>query len=154
MVRVLITGMSGVGKSTLLGQLAQRGHRTIDTDYDGWELADGTWDEPRMAALLADGIPVVVSGTAENQGRFYNRFEYVVLLSAPVDVLLERVRARTNNPYGRSAQDQEEIRRYVIEVQPLLRSGTDLELDGRRPVDDLADEIESLFKPGTTAPLK
>ncbi|WP_194410037.1 AAA family ATPase [Microbacterium cremeum] len=152
MVRVLITGMSGAGKSTLLGRLARRGHRTIDTDYDGWELADGTWDEPRMDALLADGFPVVVSGTAENQGRFYNRFEYVVLLSAPVGLLLERVRARTNNPYGRSAHDQEEIRRYVIEVQPLLRSGADLELDGRRPVDDLADEIESLLKSGTAAP--
>nr|WP_201470596.1 AAA family ATPase [Microbacterium hydrocarbonoxydans] len=152
MVRVLITGMSGVGKSTLLGRLAQRGHRTIDTDYDGWQLADGTWDEPRMAALLAHESSVVVSGAAENQGRFYDRFEYVVLLSAPVDLLLERVRARSNNPYGRSAQDQEEIRRYVIEVQPLLRSGADLELDARRSVDDLADEIESLLGPGTATP--
>lgn len=149
MVRVLVTGMSGAGKSTVLGRLAQRGHRTLDTDYGGWEPANGTWDEPRMAALLADGIPVVVSGTVGNQGRFYDRFEHVVLLSAPVDVLLARVRARTNNPYGKSAQDQEEIRRYVIEVEPLLRSGADLELDGRRPVDDLADEIESLLKPGT-----
>ncbi|WP_457123789.1 AAA family ATPase [Microbacterium sp. A588] len=148
---MLVTGLSGAGKSTVLGRLAQRGHRTIDTDYHGWELADGTWDEPRMAALLADGIPVVVSGTAENQARFYNRFEHVWLLSAPVDVLLDRVRARTNNPYGRSAQDQEEIRRYVIEVEPLLRSGADLELDGRRSVDDLADEVESLLKPGTAA---
>jgi hypothetical protein len=30
---------------------------------------------------------VVVSGTVENQGRFYDRFEHVVLLSAPVQVL-------------------------------------------------------------------
>ena len=100
MPRVLLTGMSGAGKTTVLDELRRRGHLTVDTDYDGWELPDGTWDEDRMAALLAAAPDVVVSGTVSNQGRFYDRFEHVVLLSAPVDVLLERVRRRTNNPYG------------------------------------------------------
>jgi len=93
-------GMSGVGKTTVLDELRRRGHMTVDTDYDGWELYDGTWDERRMEWLLASESDVVVSGTVESQGRFYDRFEYVVLLSAPLDVLLERVSRRTNNPYG------------------------------------------------------
>lgn len=38
MARILITGMSGVGKSTLLDELARRGRTTVDTDYDGWQL--------------------------------------------------------------------------------------------------------------------
>ena len=33
---VLVTGISGTGKSTLLGQLAPRGHRLLDTDDLGW----------------------------------------------------------------------------------------------------------------------
>lgn len=33
MRRVLITGMSGTGKSSLLQELAARGYRTVDTDY-------------------------------------------------------------------------------------------------------------------------
>ena len=45
MPRVLVTGMSGAGKSTLLDELSRRGHRTVDTDHDGWVTADGTWDE-------------------------------------------------------------------------------------------------------------
>ena len=36
MKRVLITGMSGTGKSSLLDELAARGYRTVDTDYGGY----------------------------------------------------------------------------------------------------------------------
>ena len=145
MARILITGMSGAGKSTLLEELARRGHLTVDTDDDGWVLASGLWDEPRMDRLLAGHDSVIVSGTVENQGRFYDRFEHVVLLSAPTDVLMERVSARTNNPYGKLAHQRAEIRVYVDEVEPLLRKGATMELDGRRPVDELADAVEGLF---------
>lgn len=145
MARILITGMSGAGKSTLLHELARRGHRTVDTDYDGWERADGRWDEARMAELLAAQQDVVVSGTVENQGRFYDRFEHVVLLSAPVEVLLERVTTRTNNPYGHAPEQRADIRRYVVEVEPLLRRGATLELDGRLPVAELADVLDRLM---------
>lgn len=145
MSRVLITGMSGAGKTTVLRELSRRGYRTIDTDYDAWVLPDGTWDEPRMSALLASNSSLVVSGTVENQGRFYDRFAVVVLLSAPVEVLIERVSVRTNNTYGSSEADQSAIRQYVLDVEPLLRNGATLELDGRRPVPELADEVERLI---------
>ncbi|MEE6296643.1 AAA family ATPase [Georgenia wangjunii] len=144
MARILITGMSGAGKSTLLEELARRGHLAVDTDYDGWELPGAVWDEVRMGELLTRHDDVVVSGTVENQGRFYDRFEHVVLLSAPVEVLIERVATRTNNPYGRAADQQAEIRQYVVEVEPVLRRGATVELDGRRPVDELADVVEAL----------
>ncbi|MFT4215127.1 MAG: GNAT family N-acetyltransferase [Microbacterium sp.] len=144
MSRILITGMSGAGKSTLLAELARRGHVTIDTDVDGWTIDDARWDEPRMTALLASQDDIVVSGTVENQGLFSDRFAHVVLLSAPNEVLIERVTTRTSNPYGRTPVQQADIRRYVEEVEPLLRRGASLELDGRRPVAELADVIERL----------
>mgnify|MGYP002738380094 CR=1 FL=1 len=145
MARILVTGMSGTGKSTLLAELAVRGYRTVDTDYDGWEVAEGLWDEARMAALLEREDAVVVSGTVENQGRYYDRFEHVVLLSATVEVLVDRVRTRTNNPYGRTAEQQQEIRRYARQVEPLLRRGASLELDGQLPTAELADIVEELM---------
>ncbi|MDN5700479.1 MAG: AAA family ATPase, partial [Kocuria sp.] len=100
MTRILVTGMSGAGKSTLLEELRRRGHDTVDTDYDGWTLPDGSWNEERMSRLLAEPHNVVVSGTVENQANFYNRLDQVILLSVPLDILLERVRTRSNNPYG------------------------------------------------------
>ncbi|MET7969463.1 AAA family ATPase [Micromonospora sp. NPDC005305] len=145
MARVLVTGMSGTGKTTLLTELSRRGYDTIDTDYDGWSLPDGEWDEPRMTALLANRPEVVVSGTVANQGRFYDRFDHVVLLSAPLGVLLDRVTARSTNPYGKTAEHRAEIARYVREVEPLLRRGATCELDGQRPVGELADIIEQLL---------
>jgi shikimate kinase len=146
MARVLVTGMSGAGKSTLLAAVARRGYATVDTDYDGWELADAQWDEPRMSALLAEHPTIAVSGTVSNQGLFYDRFEHVVYLHAPLEVLLDRVRSRTHNPYGKAAEQQADITRYVAEVEPLIRRSATLELDGRRPVDDLADQVERCLR--------
>jgi shikimate kinase len=139
--------MSGAGKSTLMATLAALGYRTVDTDYDDWHRSSGLWDEPRMDALLARHPTVAVSGTAENQGRFYDRFEHVVYLVAPVEVLLARTAARTNNPYGRSLEDQAEIARYVTEVEPLIRRGATVELDARRPVGELARDVTWLLGP-------
>jgi shikimate kinase len=146
MARVLLTGMSGAGKSTLLAAVAQRGYTTIDTDYDGWELPGPLWDEPRMSALLAEQTTIAVSGTAQNQGRFYDRFEHVIYLRVPLEVLLERVRARTNNPYGKSTEQQADITRYVAEVEPLISRTATLELDGLQAISVLADRVESCLR--------
>ena len=42
MKRVLITGISGADKSSLLHELAARGYRAVDTDYgDYFQIIDG-----------------------------------------------------------------------------------------------------------------
>jgi shikimate kinase len=130
----------------VLDELRRRGHLTLDTDYDGWVLADHTWGESRMSAFLQAHRDVFVAGTVENQGRSYDRFDHVVLLSAPVDVLVGRVAARTNNPYGKSAKDQNEIKHFVETVEPLLRRGASVELDGQCSTVELADVIEVLIR--------
>ena len=38
MTRVLITGMSGAGKSTALAELARRRYRVIDADLPAWSI--------------------------------------------------------------------------------------------------------------------
>lgn len=99
-----------------------------------------------MAALLANGGPVIVSGTVENQVRFYDNFDAIILLTAPLSVLLERVSARVNNPYGTTSEEREEISRNLRDVEPLLRSGATLELDGRETVSALADRVEAVIR--------
>lgn len=144
MAAYLITGMSGAGKSTLLTELTGRGHRTLDTDYGGWKYTDSLWDEARMAALLATNPDIFISGTAENQGKFYHYFAQVILLHAPLPILLARIAQRTNNPYGKTASERNEVIHNYHSITPLLRQGATLELDAQRPVSDLADELEAL----------
>ena len=141
MARVLVTGMSGAGKSTLLASLARRGYLTVDTDYDDWVLTDGRWDETRMSALLDEHHTVAVSGAVENQGKFYDRFQHVVYLYVPVGALLDRLLTRDNNPYGKTADQQAEVVRYVQEVEPLIRRTATLELNGMQSVQALTERL-------------
>lgn len=96
-----------------------------------------------MARLLDEHRDIIISGTVDNQAEFYDRFDLVVLLSAPLPVLLRRATTRSANPYGSSPRHREEIRRNTEDIEPLLRAGADLELDGQLPVDTLAATLEA-----------
>ena len=100
-----------------------------------------------MDELLAHHPTIAVSGTADNQGLFYDRFEHVVYLYAPIEVLLARVATRVTNPYGTSPEDRAEIVRNVAEVEPRIRAGATVELDACRPSSDLAVELARLLGP-------
>jgi adenylate kinase family enzyme len=156
MPRILVTGMSGVGKSTALTELARRRHRVVETDDDSWwtevvTSADGperVWREDRIAALLSghrdDAGALFVSGTVRNQGRFYPRFDAVVLLSAPLDVMLDRIASRTTNDFGRSNEERDRIVRDAAAVEPLLRAGATAEIDTRVPLEEVVLELERI----------
>ncbi|MHC9294522.1 AAA family ATPase [Mycobacterium sp. LTG2003] len=143
---MLITGMSGVGKSTVLTELARRGYETVDTDYGDWiHVVDGEplWREPYIDALLGRprNGPLFVQGTVANQADFYPRFAAVVLLSAPRDVIVHRLRTRTGNDFGKSAADLARIEGDLAETEPLLRASATHELDTTRPVAEVADAL-------------
>ncbi|MFJ1651515.1 hypothetical protein ACIOC2_08910 [Streptomyces sp. NPDC088337] len=50
-----------------------------------------------------------MAGCKTNQGRFYPLFDHIVLLSAPAEVLLARIAARTNNPYGNRPEERNAV---------------------------------------------
>jgi dephospho-CoA kinase len=140
--------MSGTGKSTVLAELARRGYQVVETDdapWSEWSEADGgyVWREDLVSELLSrdDGGTLYVSGTVSNQGRFYPRFDAVVLLSAPVEVLLRRIEARTTNGYGKTAEERELILSDVAEAEPLLRATCTHEIDATQPVADIVAQL-------------
>ena len=155
MAVVLVTGMSGTGKSAALAQLARRGHRVVDTDCGayseevpcsdagGWEQL---WREDRIEALhdgYGDGV-LFISGCVSNQGKFYPRFDAIVLLTAPANVILERVASRESNAFGKRDCERDRILSDLAKVEPLLRAGATAEFDTRTPLDDVVDALESI----------
>jgi hypothetical protein len=146
--------MSGTGKSSALEELRGRGFRAVDTDLPGWsewnDAEDGhLWREDRIAGLLADrdDRTLFVSGCVSNQGRFYDRFDAVVLLSAPAKVLLERLASRTTNDYGKDPRERELIISQLETVEPLLRATCTHELDATRPLAEIVDELVAIAGP-------
>ena len=143
--------MSGTGKSTALGELGRRGFRVVDTDGPGWSewvpaTSEWLWREDRIAELLAskEDDVLYVSGCMSNQGKFYDRFDAVVLLSAPLDVILERVANRTTNDYGKGPGELDLIRFHLETVEPLLRATSTHELDASKALDDVVDALVAI----------
>jgi hypothetical protein len=158
MPKVLVTGMSGTGKSSALVELGRRGYRVVDTDEPGWtnwvpapgEMGGGEWlwVEEGMSELLDLDEPgtLFVQGCVRNQGKFYPRFDAVVLLSAPAQVILDRLASRTTNDYGKAPAERELILHHVETVEPLLRAGCTHELDASRPLDDVVADLIAISK--------
>ena len=156
MSRVLVTGMSGTGKSSALAELSRHGYRVVDTDDPGWreyraylesadELHRGEWlwVEERITELLDsdDGRSLFVQGCVRNQSKFYDRFDAVVLFSAPAGVILDRIARRTTNSYGKTPLERAMVLDDLATIEPLLREGCTHELDASRPLDEVVVDL-------------
>lgn len=171
MKRILLTGMSGTGKSSVIAALAARGYKAVDADEGGLselvsvpedELTghepgeDWVWREDRIAALLAsnNSDTLFLSGCSPNQGTFYSWFDQIILLSAPADVIVERLATRTNNPYGKRPDEVARTLRLQQTIEPLLRRGAHHEIDTSVPLDRVVEQVLQLVhgpKGGTQA---
>lgn len=158
MKRVLLTGMSGTGKSTVIEELAGLGFKAVDVDSPAYsemvpapedELTgpgpgrDWVWQPQRVQELLAteDAEVLFIAGTSPNQGAFYSQFDHVILLSAPKEVILDRLRTRANNAFGKRPDEVERVLALIDEIEPRIRRGADHEIDTSAPLDQVVTEI-------------
>jgi shikimate kinase len=150
--------MSGTGKSTVIKELAARGYKAVDTDYDGLsELVDvpddqptgldpgqdWVWREDRIQDLLStDDVDVLfLSGCAPNQGKFYPQFDHVVLLTAPAHVIVERLAARTTVPYGKRPEEVARVLGLQHTIEPILRRDAGYEVDTSLPLNQVVAKL-------------
>jgi len=158
MAKVLITGMSGTGKTTIVLELSSRGYRAVDLDCDAFSMwvtaapgpddsdnevkpgQDWVWREDRVRALLSqhDDGPLFVSGCASNMTRFIASFDLIVLLTAPDAVIVERLGSRQGSAYGQSPAEVVRVLRLRQTVEPHLRQIAGLEIDTNDPDESAA----------------
>jgi shikimate kinase len=165
--------MSGTGKSTVVGELAAHGYKAVDADCDEFSEwvevtgdsgvpgspvepgRDWVWREDRIRALLSteDAEVLFLSGCAPNMGKFLPQFDHVILLSAPADVIVERLGRRTNNSYGKHPDEVARVLGLVESVEPLLRRAAGHEIDTSAPVDDVVASVLRLAQLHAAPPI-
>lgn len=166
MKRVLLTGMSGTGKSTVTAALAARGYQAVDADCDEFSTwaavsddlgtpgspvepdRDWVWREDRIQALLSneDADVLFLSGCAPNMGKFLPQFDCVILLSAPAEVIVARLQERTGNSYGKRPDEVVRVLALRETVEPLLRKAADHEIDTSASLDDVVATVLQLTR--------
>jgi dephospho-CoA kinase len=138
--------MSGTGKSSVIDALTARGYKAIDTD-DGWcePLPDDRqrWRENAIEQLLAteDTDVLFVAGCEENQVRFHPQFDLIILLSAPAEILAQRLASRTGNPYGKTPGELRRVLDDLQAVEPRLRTSADHEIRTTIPLSDVVTAV-------------
>ena len=145
-MRVLLTGMSGSGKSMLVQELRRRGYAAYDADDHGFSepRAGGRWGwrADAVASLFAqipEGDLLFFAGCSEEQIEM--PFDYRVVLTVPEDEIVVRLRTRTSNAYGRKPAERRQVLADLAQVEPLLRRSADLVLSTTAPVATVADRL-------------
>lgn len=146
MKRVLITGVSGSGKSTVIKQLRLMGFHAVDADA-GYVRVDGDgfqqWDEIAVERLLAEEPADILffAGCEENMVDFLQRFDAIVLLSAPRDVLVARAHAPTNSQFGTTSLKLQRILFDIEHIEPRLRQIANFEINTDDDLDLVIQQI-------------
>lgn len=169
MKRVLITGISGTGKSVLIEELQARGYKAVDADndeYSEWVEVendrdeygstvepgrDWVWREARIQALLSkeEADILFLSGCAANMGQFLPQFDQVVLLSVDEESTLERLATRTNNVYGKRPEEAKRVMELKESVEPILRKIAGYEIDTNQSMETIVAEVVRIAQSGS-----
>lgn len=167
MSAVIVTGISGAGKSTIACELTRRGLTVLDSDNDPglarFENREGTvveepeapdlawlaehfwnWDPARLDELIQAAAPATlyICGGADNQIELADRFTHFILLEIDEPTMLARLDdPDRHNDWGRVGDSREFLRRRLSGYQADLRAIGAIPIDATQPIDQVVDAI-------------
>lgn len=140
--------MSGVGKSTILNQLKVEGFLTVDLDNSGWINYDVKEEDYLMdTTKIIDFITlhekevVFLAGTTINQIHIYPYLDFVISLTAPLEVMKERIQNRENNPFGKTEDEWSKIVSDKVTFEEQIFKSSDYVISTDKPLQDVLKEI-------------
>lgn len=160
---VYVTGVPGVGKSSVRRELRRLGHSAFGTDEDGiaaffdrsdravpadevvvssawraehtWRIIPARLDEIESAS---DGGRVFICGSAANEGDVWTRFAAVVALVVDETTLHLRLDGRTDNDFGTSPDERAKVVGWLRGYAESLRSSGAIVIDASPPIGEVA----------------
>ncbi len=170
MCKIFITGVSGVGKSTLGLELIKRGVPCFDLDEvqdlchwrnkksgerakyttgigkDWLEAHEYICDKEKLEKILSkQKDDVAVLGLALNQENFLSLFDKIFLLHCKEEVFLHRLNTREGNQFAKDKSDQEWLLSWYKGFEAnALKQGA-IAVNAGRSTSEIADEIIKSF---------
>lgn len=152
MKRILLTGMSGCGKSTVLAALSSNDTLCVDLDISEWMSVDSSTGERliRTESLLKwmetqQCKNLVIAVCESNQSALYPALDAVIVLTAPLDVMRRRILQRYN-PFGKSDEEWQKIISDKATIEPLLMKNCSFVCDTDRPLDAVLQDIRQFME--------
>lgn len=161
----LITGVAGTGKSSAAKELRRRGFAAYDTEEgfsfyidkrtgercaypktpspEWYQHHERVFDEKVLDNLLKKHArePLFISTITANQSRYYPDFTKIFLLSAPDELLIQRLGSRTGNYFGRHPLDLHRVISRHQAFDDELKAAGAIEIDATKPIDEMVDQI-------------
>lgn len=172
-MKVLLTGIAGTGKSTIIKALNEKGFVSLDLhDIPGlffwqdketrekvqytpvesrewFETVDRLCDISRLKEILSQYDNVVVAGatSGSNQEEFLSLFDKIILLQADPETLVRRMQTRINKSgYGKTKAEQEDNIEWQKEFDPKILSYGAIPISTEGEITDAVDNIIGLIK--------
>lgn len=169
---VLVSGLSGSGKSAVYRRLIELGFEAVGFDEDGFgewfdrgtgrpvefptERHDGDTDglefrvhRDRLEELASDAADRVVylCGGAGHEFHFWELLDRVIYLAVDDETLRRRLATRTDNGYGKTLEELNGILGANATFEASYRERDATILDGARPLDDVVRDVLAVGEP-------
>lgn len=167
---IYITGIAGAGKSEVYTELKKRGLEVYGTDEDqlaGFynnetgEKVDNpadnnleptaawrelhTWRLPRSTIEAfknkSQNSTIFVCGVAADEVNYLDLFDKLFALVIDDATLVERIMTRTNNSFGKSDHEFDQIKMWQAGTPAYYEHHNFIQIDATKPVEQVVDAI-------------
>jgi broad-specificity NMP kinase len=171
-MKVLITGIAGTGKSTIVKALNERGILAIDLhdvpglmfwqnkvskekveyspihSHEWFDTVDRICDIDKLKNILNEHEDIVVAGTAgDNQLEYFPLFNKIILLQSSPATLVHRMQTRINKSgYGKTKTEQDNNIEWQKEFDPFVLSKGAIPVNTEGEINKVVDKIIDLIK--------
>jgi len=169
MAKTYITGVPGVGKSTIAARLKKEGFHVYDVDeVDGlcnWkhketgefakhtEPSDRNWldkynwicDVQKLKDLIKKTSNIIVFGITSNQREFMCLFDKVILLNCNKKTFLKRLSSRVGNDFGKKEFEKKHILSWYKNFEKdMLKRGA-ISISTESNLEQVIEEIKKVL---------